>query len=109
MMRLYYITLNTSEEARQVGQALLEQRLAVCINWFPITCAYRWEGEMVEEPEVVLIAKTQSGYRDAIEQVIRQHVTYTNFIAELSPTLVNHGFLDWLNTEVPNQLLHSSS
>lgn len=104
MIRLYYITLNTSEEARQIGQALLKQQLAVCINWFPITCAYRWEGEMVEEPEVVLIAKTQVGYREAIEQLIRQHVTYTNFIAELSPTSVNQGFLDWLNLEVPQAL-----
>lgn len=109
MMKLYYITLNTSEETRQIGQALLEQRLAVCINWFPITCAYRWEGKLVEEPEVVLIVKTQSGYRDQIEQVIQQHVSYTNFIAEISPASVNQDFLNWLNTEVPNQLLLSSS
>jgi periplasmic divalent cation tolerance protein len=99
-MKLYYITLNTSEEARQVSHALLEQQLAVCTNWFPITCAYRWEGKIVEEPEIVLIVKTQSGYREEIEQVIRQHITYTNFIGELSPELVNEGFLNWLNAEV---------
>ena len=99
-MKLYYITLNTSEEARQVSHALLEQQLAVCTNWFPITCAYRWEGKIVEEPEIVLIVKTQSGYREEIEQVIRQHITYTNFIGELSPELVNEGFFNWLNAEV---------
>jgi periplasmic divalent cation tolerance protein len=102
-MKLYYITLNTSEEASLVSQALLEQQLAVCTNWFPITCAYRWEGKIVEEPEIVLIIKTQSGYREDIEQVIRQHITYTNFIAELSPKSVNEGFLNWLNTEVPQR------
>lgn len=107
-MKLYYITLNTSEEASQISQALLEQRLAVCVNWFPITCAYRWQGEIVEEPEVVVIVKTQSGYQEAIEQVIRQHISYTNFIAELTPGAVNQSFLDWLNAEVPKQLLHSS-
>ena len=42
-MRIYYITLNTPEEASRISRALLEQRLAVCTNWFPITCAYRWE------------------------------------------------------------------
>lgn len=99
-MKLYYITLNTSEEAHQISQALLEQQLAVCTNWFPITCAYRWEGKIVTEPETVLIVKTQAGYREAIEQVIRQHITYTNVIAELSPESINDSFLNWLNAEV---------
>ncbi|MBD1848826.1 divalent cation tolerance protein CutA [Cyanobacteria bacterium FACHB-502] len=39
-MKLHYITLKTTEEARQIGNALLEQKLAVCLNWFPTTCAY---------------------------------------------------------------------
>jgi periplasmic divalent cation tolerance protein len=99
-MKLYYVTLNNSEEASQISRALLERRLAVCVNWFPITCAYRWEGKITEEPEVVMMVKTQIGYRVAIEQVIRQHITYTNFIAEITPTNVNQGFLDWLNAEV---------
>jgi periplasmic divalent cation tolerance protein len=107
-MKLYYITLNTSEEARQVSHALLEQQLAVCTNWFPITCAYRWEGKIVEEPEIVLIVKTQSGYREEIEQVIRQYITYTNFIAELSPESINEGFFNWLNAEVSIKPLTSA-
>jgi periplasmic divalent cation tolerance protein len=99
-MKLYYITLKTSEQARQISQVLLSGQLAACTNWFPITSAYRWEGKIVEEPEVVLIVKTQAGYREAIEQVVRQYVTYTNFIAELAPESVNTGFLQWLDSEV---------
>ena len=99
-MKLYYITLNTSEEASRISKTLLEQQLAVCTNWFPITCAYRWEGKIIEEPETVLIVKTQAGYREVIEQVIRQHITYTTFVAELSAESVNEDFLNWLNAEV---------
>ncbi|HEY9611675.1 divalent-cation tolerance protein CutA [Allocoleopsis sp.] len=108
-MKLYYITLNTSEEASRISKALLEQQLAVCTNWFPITCAYRWEGKIIEEPEIVLIVKTQAGYREAIEQVIRQHINYTNLIAELYSESVNEGFLNWLNTEVPIKTLMRDS
>ncbi len=108
-MKLYYITLNTSEEASRISKALLEQQLAVCTNWFPITCAYRWEGKIIEEPETVLIVKTQAGYREAIEQVIRQNISYTNIIAELSPESVNEGFLNWLNAEVPIKSLVRAS
>ncbi|MBD2495736.1 divalent-cation tolerance protein CutA [Nostoc sp. FACHB-280] len=99
-MKLYYITLNNTDEARQIGRSLLEHKLAVCVNWFPITCAYTWEGEITEEPEVVLIVKTQDGYGAEIEKLIRQHISYTNFVAEISPTTVNTGFLNWLNAEV---------
>jgi periplasmic divalent cation tolerance protein len=100
-MQLYYVTLNTVAEASQISQALLQQQLAVCTNWFPITCAYRWQGKIVEEPEIVLIIKTQSGYREAIEQTIRQHIDYNNIIAEIAVESVNSEFLSWLNAEVP--------
>ncbi len=104
-MKLYYITLNTAEEAQQISQALLEKQIAVCTNWFPISCAYRWEGKIIVEPETVLIVKTQAGYRGEIEQVIREHITYTNIIAEISAESVNEGFLSWLNAEVPLKYL----
>ncbi len=100
-MRIYYVTLNTADEASQISRALLEQRLAVCTNWFPITCAYREEEKIVEEAEMVLIVKTHAEYRSAVEQVIGQHISYTNFFAEIAPEYVNHTWLQWLNNEVP--------
>ncbi|MGL5922568.1 divalent-cation tolerance protein CutA [Chroococcidiopsis sp.] len=108
-MKIYYVTLNSSEEAERIGRALLEKRLAVCVNWFPITCMYRWEGQITQEPEVVLLIKTQSGYRLEIEQLIRDRITYNNFVAEVTPTSVNQGFLDWLNAEVPVPSISTSS
>ncbi|MEH1909507.1 MAG: divalent-cation tolerance protein CutA [Nostoc sp.] len=99
-MKLYYVTLNNTDEARKIGRALLECKLAVCVNWFPITCAYSWQGEITEEPEVVLIIKTQDGYALEIEKVIQEYITYTNLMAEISLTAVNQGFVNWLNAEV---------
>ncbi|RMF22686.1 MAG: divalent-cation tolerance protein CutA, partial [Cyanobacteria bacterium J083] len=96
-MILYYVTLNTTLEARTIAKKLLENKLAVCTNWFPITCAYRWEGQIIEEPEVVLIVKTQAGYRTEIENLIQANINYTNCIMELSPQAVNQSFLQWLN------------
>ncbi|TVQ57300.1 MAG: divalent-cation tolerance protein CutA [Spirulina sp. DLM2.Bin59] len=99
-MRLYYVTLNTAAEAEQISRALLTEKLALCTNWFPIHCAYRWQGEIRTEPETVLIIKTQAGYRDRIEALIRTQIDYTNCILELQPAGVNSGFLDWLNQEI---------
>lgn len=100
-MVIYYITLNTAEEASQISRSLFDRQLAVCANWFPITCAYVWESKVIEEPEVVLIVKTQAGYRSAIEAVIQQHISYTNCIAEIAPEAVNEQFRQWLDAVVP--------
>ena len=99
-MRIFYVTLNTAEEARGIARSLLERRLAVCCNWFPITCAYRWEGRIVEEAETVLLVKTRAGRREAIEQVVAETVSYTNCIAEVAPASVNARFRAWLEAEV---------
>lgn len=101
-MKIYYITLNNQDEARSISYELLEKRLAVCTNWFPINCAYRWQGEIKDESEVVLVVKTKSALRKAIEDLISQHIKYTHCIAELHVDSINTGFLNWLNAEVPN-------
>jgi periplasmic divalent cation tolerance protein len=100
-MKMYYITLNTQEEARTISHELLETRLAVYTNWFPMTCAYRWQGEIKDKQEVVLIVQTNRGLREEIEQVIFQHINYTNAIAELDVRSINKSFLQWLDAEIP--------
>lgn len=99
-MVILYITLNTDEEARRISRALLEKRLAVCTNWFPISCAYRWKGEIVEEPETVLIVKTLPELYDAVTEEVRQHISYTNFMAQIQVAKVNVQFAEWINEEL---------
>jgi periplasmic divalent cation tolerance protein len=99
-MKIYYVTLNNNDEAKTISYALLEKQLAVCTNWFPITCAYRWQGEIKHEPEVALIIKTQDNMRSRIEEVIQQHISYTNVIAELAVNSINSTFQAWLDREV---------
>ncbi len=104
-MKIFYITLNSVEEARNIARDLLEARLAVCCNWFPITCAYISWAMMrsgKEEPEGhVLLVKTQPGRRAEIEQAVAKIVSYVNCIAEIAPDSVNAAFLDWLDRDAP--------
>lgn len=100
-MKMYYITLNNEEDAKTISYALLEKQLAVCTNWLPITCAYRWQGEIKLGPEFVLIVKTQEGMREEIEKTIAEYIHYTNYMAEIDVYSINNPFLQWLNAEVP--------
>lgn len=58
-LRLIYITTKDKDEARNIGRKLVEEKLAACVNIVDgMESIYRWEGEIVEEQEAILIAKT---------------------------------------------------
>ena len=95
-MKILYITLNNNDEARKIGRELLEKKLANCVNFFPITCIYNYEGEITEEPEVVLIVKTTDGKYDQIQKIIKQTLNYDNFIGQIDVEQVNGDFENWL-------------
>lgn len=99
-MKMYYVTLNSVENAQKISRNLIEKKLAACTNWFSITSMYHWQGDIREENEIVLIIKTKAGMRSKIETVISQYVNYINCIAELPVDSVNTTYLGWLNKEM---------
>lgn len=58
------LVLNTCPDeatAARLARALVEERLAACVNRLPLTAStYRWQGQVVEEAEVLLLIKTAS-------------------------------------------------
>jgi periplasmic divalent cation tolerance protein len=100
MLALYYLTFGKSDEAQAVAYDLLHERIAVCANWFPITCAYLWEGSVQQESETVLIVKARAGMRESIEAVARRHIDYTHFVGEIPLASVNPDFAQWLTREL---------
>ena len=99
-MIMIYITLNTSKEAESLAKILLERELTNCVNFFPITCSYIWEGEITTEPETILLVKTKEGLFDSIVRIVESHITYTNFIGQIPVDKVNVPFLNWINQAV---------
>lgn len=99
-MKLIYATLNNHDEARAIGRELLSANLANCVNLFPITCIYKYKGEVTEEPEVVLIVKTKDQCYNEVEKAIKKHIGYENFIGQLNVEKVNDEFTAWLNEVV---------
>jgi periplasmic divalent cation tolerance protein len=100
MLALYYLTFGKSDEAQAVAYDLLRERIAVCANWFPITCAYLWEGAVQQESETVLIVKARAGVRERIEAVARRYIDYTHFVGEIPLASVNADFAQWLTREL---------
>jgi len=101
-IQFVYITTGDKEEARQIGMALVESRLAACVNIIDqMTSMYRWEGKIQEDQEVILIAKTTQKNVPALKEKVKGMHSYDcPCIVCLSVTEGNEPFLEWIQGQV---------
>jgi periplasmic divalent cation tolerance protein len=99
--RLIYITTDGPDEARAIGRALVEARLAACVNIVdPMASLYWWEGEVREGRETVLIAKTTAGLVDELTEKVRALHSYScPCVVALPIEGGNPAFLYWIGAE----------
>lgn len=100
-IRWVYMTADSVEEARRIGRLLVEKRLAACVNIIEnMISIYRWEGEIQDGAEAVLIAKTQAGrLSELIEEVRAAHSYSCPCVVVLPITEGNPEFLEWIGAE----------
>jgi periplasmic divalent cation tolerance protein len=64
---LIYTTFPSLEDAKRVGAALVEARLAACVNMFPgMISIYEWKGALEESSEVAMIVKTRASLVETV-------------------------------------------
>jgi periplasmic divalent cation tolerance protein len=99
--RLIYITTDGTAEARMIGHALVEARLAACANILdPMTSVYWWDGKVQEGQETVLIAKTTATHVDALTERVRDLHSYDcPCIVSVPIDAGNPAFLEWVAAE----------
>jgi periplasmic divalent cation tolerance protein len=95
---LVYMTAGDRAEAVRIGRVLVEERLAACANVLDgMTSIYRWQGEVCEDGEAVLIAKTTEAQADALtERVKALHSYDCPCVVTLPVAGGNAAFLDWI-------------
>ena len=75
--RIVLSTAGSEEEARKIAQALVERRLAACVNIVgPIQSVYRWKGAVESAPEHLLIIKTTAAAFPRVRDAIRELHSY---------------------------------
>jgi periplasmic divalent cation tolerance protein len=97
-----YMTAGSKAEAQKIGKALVESRLAACVNiWDNMQSIYRWEEKLQEDSEVVIIAKTtDTRVPQLIDKVKSLHSYDCPCIISLPVSGGYPPFLDWIQSEV---------
>jgi periplasmic divalent cation tolerance protein len=93
------ITCPNQEVSDQIANALLEQKLAACVNMMtPVTSLYTWEGEIARDKEMLLIVKSRADLfeRDLIPAVKAVHPYDVPEIIALPIIMGSQDYLDWI-------------
>ena len=96
-----YTTWPSTVEAEEAGRALVERRLAACVNILPgMISHYRWEGRIERAEETVMIIKSRASLADAIADAVKELHSYdVPAIVVLPVESVEGNYLAWLMTE----------
>lgn len=93
-------TCPSDEEATRLAAALVERKLAACVQANDIVSTYRWKGAVETGKEVRLLIKAQYADYVAIEALVKSTLSYENPEVLAIPVLAGSRiYLDWIDTE----------
>ncbi len=99
----YVIVMTTcasEEQARALAAALLEKRLAACVQSSEISSTYRWNGAIETGKEVRLMIKAREADYRAIEELIKALHSYeTPEVVALAVVAGSCDYLTWIDAE----------
>jgi periplasmic divalent cation tolerance protein len=76
-MRIAFVMAAGEEEAGRIGQALVGENLAACVNIVgPVRSIYRWRGAIEDAREFMLIIKTQARLFDRLARRVKELHSY---------------------------------
>lgn len=98
---MVYITCRDKAEAEKVGRALIEDRLAACVNIMDgMQSMFRWQGKVDRDRETVLIAKIGAGLVNRLTDRVRSVHSYDCPCVVALPVIGgNPEFLQWIREE----------
>lgn len=96
-----YTTYPSLVEAERIGKAVLERRLAACVNILPgMISHYWWQGAIERGEEIVMIIKTRASLAEGVRAAVKaMHSHTTPAILVLPIEGGEPGYLDWLMKE----------
>ena len=98
---LVYVTTTNPEEAGRIGEVLVTERLAASVNILgEVRSIYRWETQIHDKKETLLIAKTSTLRVDELIDRIRSlHSYQCPCIVAWRLDAGNGAYLDWIGRE----------
>ncbi len=97
-------SVTTREDAHRIAGALIEERLAACVQVMPIESHYRWDGELAQASELLLTIKTTAARAPAAEARVTALHSYAMPELLIIPVIAGSAaYLAWIAEAVTPQ------
>ena len=96
---IIFVTCGSLKEARRIARALVEERVAACVNIIgsSVESIYRWKGRIESTREVLMIIKTSRGRFGALQKIVqRMHSYQSPEMIALPVARGSRDYLDWI-------------
>jgi periplasmic divalent cation tolerance protein len=92
------MTASNAEEASRIAEALVAEKLAACVNMIDaITSVYEWQGDIVKDGEVLMLAKARAEDFAAIEKRVGELHSYdVPEVIAVDLEALSAGYAGWL-------------
>lgn len=100
-----YTTYPSIVEAEKAGRALVERRLAACVNILPgMVSYYWWQGAIERGDEVVMLIKTRASLAENVSAAVKDMHSYsTPAILVLPIESVDPDYHAWIVAETQGE------
>lgn len=96
-----FTTVETREQALELAHAAIDARMAACVQVLgPITSVFRWQGQVEEASEFLLLMKTPADRLEPLMGFVRERHPYD--VPELTAVAsgaVDERYLAWARAE----------
>jgi periplasmic divalent cation tolerance protein len=100
------VTCSGVAEARRIGRAVVDARLAACVNILPgaVMSIYRWKGKVESAKERLLLIKTSRKRLARLQAEVERLHSYDvpEFIA-LPLAAGSRAYLDWIDDSLSGE------
>jgi periplasmic divalent cation tolerance protein len=95
-------TVGNAADAQRIARALVERRLAACVNVVPgVTSIYTWKGDITTDSELLMVIKTRREKLDEVRSALLELHPYE--VPELVALPIEGGhpaYLEWIEDSV---------
>jgi len=100
--RIVLTTAATIDEARTLGRALVEERLAACATLIPaVESIYHWQDKVESAAEILLLLKTNASQLPALEsRLVALHSYDTPEFLVLPVDSGSNAYLAWMRASL---------
>ena len=99
---IVFVTCETREQAQQIAEAVVTEKLAACVNILPgVRSCYRWDGKVTFSEEVLCLMKSTRGRFDQLQDRIKALHSYS--VPEIAAVTIEDVFreyADWIDESV---------